>query len=271
MMWDSVIPLSPYRALSVDRSRIVRHWDDYASLYDSDPVSETDERTWEILMSDGLVPVGSRVLDIGCGTGSLTRRFAIAGTDVLGLDISPVMLDLARSKCSSLTNASFTCQDWLSFNSDNDYDLVFSSFCPAVDDISSIFRMESFSRGRCCLVSLSGPSHDDLILDILRDIGHHGLSFECYDPIYPYSVLKEMGRGPTLRYFPFITESVADTEELIGELIFRISLFQDIDRHTEDVIRNTVNERAVAGVISVKRTRTVSILHWRSPTSTAPW
>ncbi|WP_084961035.1 class I SAM-dependent methyltransferase [Thermoactinospora rubra] len=41
---------------------------------------------------------GARVLDVGCGTGLPTaRRFADAGMDVTGIDISPVMLDLARA------------------------------------------------------------------------------------------------------------------------------------------------------------------------------
>ncbi|WP_055481447.1 class I SAM-dependent methyltransferase [Sphaerimonospora sp. CA-214678] len=40
---------------------------------------------------------GARVLDVGCGTGSPTaRQFADAGCEVVGIDISPVMLDLAR-------------------------------------------------------------------------------------------------------------------------------------------------------------------------------
>ncbi|WP_239103333.1 class I SAM-dependent methyltransferase [Microbispora corallina] len=40
---------------------------------------------------------GARVLDVGCGTGSPTaQQFADAGCEVTGIDISPVMLDLAR-------------------------------------------------------------------------------------------------------------------------------------------------------------------------------
>ncbi|WP_220502137.1 class I SAM-dependent methyltransferase [Microbispora sp. H10670] len=40
---------------------------------------------------------GARVLDVGCGTGAPTaQQFAEAGCEVTGIDISPVMLDLAR-------------------------------------------------------------------------------------------------------------------------------------------------------------------------------
>jgi ubiquinone/menaquinone biosynthesis C-methylase UbiE len=41
---------------------------------------------------------GARVLDAGCGTGVPTaRRLVEAGADVLGIDISPTMLDLAAA------------------------------------------------------------------------------------------------------------------------------------------------------------------------------
>jgi ubiquinone/menaquinone biosynthesis C-methylase UbiE len=39
---------------------------------------------------------GCRLLDLGCGTGELTRRLAQAGADVTGIDESPAMLRLAN-------------------------------------------------------------------------------------------------------------------------------------------------------------------------------
>ena len=40
---------------------------------------------------------GARILDVGCGTGYFTRRFAGAGHDVTGLDPDPAMLAYARA------------------------------------------------------------------------------------------------------------------------------------------------------------------------------
>ena len=39
---------------------------------------------------------GERILDIGCGTGHLTKAIALAGADVTGIDNSPEMIDSAR-------------------------------------------------------------------------------------------------------------------------------------------------------------------------------
>jgi SAM-dependent methyltransferase len=47
---------------------------------------------------------GARVLDIGCGTGIPTaRQLVAAGCEVTGIDISPVMLDLARRNVPDAT------------------------------------------------------------------------------------------------------------------------------------------------------------------------
>ena len=41
---------------------------------------------------------GVRALDIGCGAGSLAIACARRGAQVTGIDISPLMLDIARQK-----------------------------------------------------------------------------------------------------------------------------------------------------------------------------
>lgn len=41
---------------------------------------------------------GPRVLDLGCGTGNVALRLAARGLDVIGVDLSPEMLEFARQK-----------------------------------------------------------------------------------------------------------------------------------------------------------------------------
>jgi ubiquinone/menaquinone biosynthesis C-methylase UbiE len=48
-----------------------------------------------------LMEAGERVLDVGCGTGSLALRCAERGGRVTGIDISPRMLDVAREKIAA--------------------------------------------------------------------------------------------------------------------------------------------------------------------------
>lgn len=73
-----------------------------ADVYDKDP--HVDQ--WTILGFNKLVslpgwsPEGSKVIDYGCGTCNYAVKLAEAGADVLGLDVSERMVQLAQEKVS---------------------------------------------------------------------------------------------------------------------------------------------------------------------------
>lgn len=56
---------------------------------------------WAEILLPLLPPAPSRVADLGCGTGSLSVLVAGAGHDVLGVDLSPAMVALARTKAAA--------------------------------------------------------------------------------------------------------------------------------------------------------------------------
>src|SRR5215211_290037 len=43
---------------------------------------------------------GMTVLELGCGTGSFTRELARSGADVVAIDVSPDLLEIAKANCS---------------------------------------------------------------------------------------------------------------------------------------------------------------------------
>jgi len=54
-----------------------------------------------------------RLLDLGCGTGSVTRRLidAFPGAEVVGVDLDPTLLALARARCAREERARFLLAD----------------------------------------------------------------------------------------------------------------------------------------------------------------
>jgi SAM-dependent methyltransferase len=77
-------------------------WDVEAETFDDEPHHSLDDPLMRSVWWDVLEPVVPRppslVADLGCGTGSLSVLLAERGHSVIGVDLSPRMLDLARHK-----------------------------------------------------------------------------------------------------------------------------------------------------------------------------
>jgi len=52
------------------------------------------------MLSNHLGP-GMSVLELGCGTGYFTRELARSGADIIAVDVSPELLEMARADCSA--------------------------------------------------------------------------------------------------------------------------------------------------------------------------
>ncbi len=57
------------------------------------------------------IPPHSRVLDVGCGTGSLARHLARDGQTVTGIDSAPLMIDRAQYLATEIPGATFEIGD----------------------------------------------------------------------------------------------------------------------------------------------------------------
>lgn len=68
------------------------------------------------------------ILDIACGTGTLAIELAKYGHVVYGIDSSPEMINIAKSKSIGMSNLSFDVQDMVRFNVDGEFDLITCTF-----------------------------------------------------------------------------------------------------------------------------------------------
>ena len=79
----------------------------------------------------------ARILDIACGTGILALELARCGHTVHGTDISPEMIDIAKTKAIGLPNLSFAVKDMTRFRSEGKFDMVTCTF----DSINYLRRL----------------------------------------------------------------------------------------------------------------------------------
>jgi len=82
-----------------------QYWDDLALTFDNEPDHGLRDslirETWTELLKTWLPHPNATVLDIGCGTGSLSIVLAELGHKVTGIDLSPSMISHAQTKAAA--------------------------------------------------------------------------------------------------------------------------------------------------------------------------
>jgi SAM-dependent methyltransferase len=91
----------------IETAANARFWDRNARKYAADPIKDLPgyERTVERARS--LLRSTDRVLELGCGTGSTALKLARSVSHLVGTDLSPEMVAIAREKAANCTNVEF--------------------------------------------------------------------------------------------------------------------------------------------------------------------
>jgi ubiquinone/menaquinone biosynthesis C-methylase UbiE len=90
-------------------------WDEAAATFDEAAdhgLGDTEVRqAWATLLARVLPVPPSRLLDVGCGTGTLALLASELGHEVVGVDFSEQMLGIARSKARGRAGVGFLAGD----------------------------------------------------------------------------------------------------------------------------------------------------------------
>ncbi len=83
---------------------VLDFWEAQTTRYDEDPdhglLDPATREAWRTHLDAWLPPEPGTVLDLGCGTGSLSLLALEAGHRILGIDLSPSMVAEATRKCA---------------------------------------------------------------------------------------------------------------------------------------------------------------------------
>ncbi|MDP3306353.1 MAG: methyltransferase domain-containing protein [Erysipelotrichaceae bacterium] len=90
------------------------------------------------------VLVGSKILDLACGTGDLTLKLSQLGFDMTGLDLSEPMLEIAKGKDEEKI-ISFICGNMLTFELNEVFDSIVCAndsvnYCSSLDQLTKLFK-----------------------------------------------------------------------------------------------------------------------------------
>lgn len=186
---------------------------------------------------------GMSVLDLGCGNGALTKTLAEQGADIIGMDASKDMLEVARVNYPELT---FIQGDATKFTLDKHVDVIFSNAVfhwienqdDLLENVANALKVNGY-----LVCEFGGYGNGETIHSSLRKaFERRGLKYElnCYFPtIGEYSPILEK-HGLKVTYANLFDRKTA----LVGEdgmmdwiKMFIIQPFQTMERKLAEEIR----------------------------------
>ncbi len=89
---------------------------------------------------------GGPVLEVGCGTGRVTKHIAAAGIGIDGFDSSPERLRIAREALPAASGVKFFCQDMRDFSLPGSYQLVMFPYRVLQELATTAEKIQCLSR-----------------------------------------------------------------------------------------------------------------------------
>jgi trans-aconitate methyltransferase len=194
---------------------------------------------------------GERILDLGCGTGQLSRAIADAGAEVLGIDSSASMIETARAQYPDLA---FEQADAADFSLPNCRDAIFSNaVLHWILDAQSVVRCVSraLRTGGRFVAEFGGKGNIAQIANALRTtLREYGIGDEnpwwYYPAIAEYASLLELhGLEVIFATLQNRPTKLADDETGLRNWIemFKGELFKDMSAGRKDQILSEVERK----------------------------
>ena len=120
---------------------------------------------------------GQAVLELACGTGRVAIPLAQEGGEVVGLDLSSTMLDVARDKSAGMSNVRWVQSDMRSFDLGETFGLViipghsFQNILTAADQVACLESVHRHLIARGLLVVHLDQPEISWLGDLTRDVG----------------------------------------------------------------------------------------------------
>ncbi|XCH79167.1 MAG: class I SAM-dependent methyltransferase [Candidatus Dehalobacter alkaniphilus] len=209
-------------------------------------------------------------LDVGCGAGKYALAIAGRCHQVIGVDLSPHMIEIAKQKKAKykMENADFFCEDWHQFDLEQagwtqKFDLVFAHMTPAIQSADTFEKLSAASKGWCVL---SKPiRRTDPVSDAVKDlVGLKEKRENCDDElIYAFELLWRQGCLPELEYEKQVWKMKKTLEQAMGMYVNRIKTYRDISPAEEEEVKAYLNSLARDGFVYEDVDTTIVTLFWQ--------
>lgn len=131
----------------------------YDHKFSLDDLQKTPEFEAEFNRFKRFITRDSSVLDIGAGRGRLAVPLAKEVCKLTAIEPARIYMNTMKNKAArdGVGNMEFSDDLWADFPLQEKYDLVYSTWSPAVNDPVSLMKMHEASRGYCAIELMANP------------------------------------------------------------------------------------------------------------------
>ena len=236
-------------------------WDRMADTYD-----ELEKQSFYRDMVESVVAEMRRVgalapeftlLDVCCGTGTYTVRFAPRVRRVVALDISPGMLTVLRGKLreAGIENVEVVEADWRRWTFSGTFDTVFVSLTPILNDLREVDRLLTLTRRFLVLVHWAGLRENELFSEVLERFFGRRPRRRSPGAVVLFNYLFSRGFPADIRFFSGLWERNRPLEKELERLLWKLrGEGLSVDEKLREDLRTFLENRARGGRVS-SRTR----------------
>lgn len=140
--------------------KIREFFNKYASIWDEKDTTDLNF-VKDILINKSELKTNYKVLDVGCGTGIITPLiFEITNSEVIGIDLSDKMIEIAKNKYKDNKNLKFINEDFYKFINNEKVDeiIIFNAYPHFLDlkKLKEAFKNNLKNGGKVLIFSTLG-------------------------------------------------------------------------------------------------------------------
>ena len=216
------------------------------------------------LIREKLVRPEDSVLDIGAGMGGDTLYFASHCRSVTALELSGACLDVLRHRAEvlDLHNIEIVQKPWEEFEAQKQFDVSFSSMCPAICNVEELRRMESMTKRLCCLVAVMRGSYDKHRKAMMAELGIQPKGGMVTEAIHYYNALYLMGRQPDVRCRTVHREYTVPKERILAQYPIYFKIFGVEEETSAAFLEDYLARNAQDGLLHDESHINFAMLTW---------
>ncbi|MEA1968147.1 MAG: class I SAM-dependent methyltransferase [Thermodesulfobacteriota bacterium] len=250
-------------------------WDKASLSYNKDNSeisSRNIEKSIEMLKRNNVMFPGIKVLEVGCGTGSLARELAKQGADVTAIDFSQGMLERSRMETPGnlKEKIDFILMNWKTADIrelgwKKKFDLSIAFMSPAISTPETLFKFMETSKNACAVKGWAEKRNHPILDALWEKIMGKKLEDRPQNLMIKFNLLFSMGLFPEISFNSISWEQKLSMDE---ELDSRVSFFKKVSDKPESeikkIIRDYLESIAENNTITRKHRGTTGTIFWKT-------